>query len=186
MVPKMCLTTVLKHFILGSWNFVNFNPITYGWAFLAQTIRLLTIILKRPSLAPPDLVTFCFYLSETFWQNFSKIDSPRGCCICFWNETSPKIEHINFFVLLQNHRNAGGINFMPEKMFSLRHKKWFFLEFCSIPGGKYQIARAISILEKKFLWRHISKSRIANSLKFCMFTCIISLPLLVPNFNSIR
>ena len=25
----------------------------------------------------------CFYLLDTFWQNFSKTDSPGGCCSCF-------------------------------------------------------------------------------------------------------
>ena len=30
-----------------------------------------------------------------------------------------------------------------------------------------------SLLERKFLWRHISKSRKANNFKFCMFTSII-------------
>ena len=72
--------------------------------FLAQTIRLLTITL----LAPPNLVTFSFHLLDTFWQNFSKIDSPGGRCSCFWNETSRKIEHMNFFVFLENHVNAEG------------------------------------------------------------------------------
>ena len=46
---------------------------------LAKTITLLTITLKWLYLTPPNLVTFCFYLLDTFWQNFSKIDSPgRG------------------------------------------------------------------------------------------------------------
>ena len=41
------------------------------------------------------------------------------CCSCFCNETSQKIEHVNFFVLLENHGNAEGVyNFVPEKMFS--------------------------------------------------------------------
>ena len=59
----------------------SFNPITGaggGGDFLAQTIRLLTTTLKQLYLAPPNLVTFCFYLLDTFWQNFSEIDSPGG------------------------------------------------------------------------------------------------------------
>ena len=57
-----------------------FNPITYrgGGSFLAQIIRLLTVTLKRLYPAPPNLVTFCFYLLDTFWQNFSKIDFSGG------------------------------------------------------------------------------------------------------------
>ena len=57
------------------------NPITYGGGgggFLARTIRLLTITLNPLYLAPPNLVTFSFYLLDTFWQNFGKIDSPGG------------------------------------------------------------------------------------------------------------
>ena len=56
------------------------NPITYGGGggFLARTIRLSTTTLKRLYLAPPNLVTFCFYLLDTLWQNFSKIDLPGG------------------------------------------------------------------------------------------------------------
>ena len=53
------------------------NPITYGGGnVLAKTISLLTITLKWFYLAPPNLVTFCFCPLDTFWQNFSKIDSP--------------------------------------------------------------------------------------------------------------
>ena len=57
------------------------NPITYGGGgggFLARTIRLSTTTLKRLYLAPPNVVTFCFYLLDTLWQNFSKIDLPGG------------------------------------------------------------------------------------------------------------
>ena len=62
---------------------VRFNPITYGWGvggggLLARTIRLLTITLKQLNLAPPNLVTFTFYLLVTFWQNFNKINLPGG------------------------------------------------------------------------------------------------------------
>ena len=48
-----------------------------------------------------------------------------------------------------------------------------FLKFCWILGGKYQFAMIHSILEMKFLWHHISKSRKANNLKFRMFTSIV-------------
>ena len=60
------------------------NPVTYGGGLfgpdrgdlLACSIGLLTITLKRLYLAPPNLESFSFYPSDTFWQNFSKIDSP--------------------------------------------------------------------------------------------------------------
>ena len=53
-------------------------PPRYSNFFLALTIRLSTTTLKRFYLAPPNLVTFCFYLLDTFWQNFSKINLPGG------------------------------------------------------------------------------------------------------------
>ena len=52
------------------------NPTTYR--LLAKTSTLLTITLKWLYLTPQNLVTFCFYLLDTSWQNFSKIDSPGG------------------------------------------------------------------------------------------------------------
>ena len=70
-----------------------------------------------------------------------------------------------FFVSLQIHGNAEeGINLCQEGCFQAW--KVICLEFCLIPGGKYQIAMTHSILERKFLWRHISKSRKATNLKF--------------------
>ena len=44
-----------------------------------------------------------------------------------------KIEHINFFVLLENHGNeGGGYNFVPEMMFSCI--KSDFLSFARFQG----------------------------------------------------
>ena len=48
-----------------------------GGGFLARTIRLLTVILKRLNLAHLNLVTFTFYLLGAFWENFRKIHSPE-------------------------------------------------------------------------------------------------------------
>ena len=42
---------------------------------MAHSIRLFTITLKRLNLEPPNLVTYSFYLSITFWQNFDEINS---------------------------------------------------------------------------------------------------------------
>ena len=65
-----------------------FNPITYkgggGGGFMAQTTRLLIITLKRLNVAPPNLVTFSFYLLVTFWQNVNKISSPGGLLQLFF------------------------------------------------------------------------------------------------------
>ena len=106
-------------------------PITYG-----GPIRLLTMTLIRLYLAPSNLVTFYLLLLDTFWQqNFSKINSPGGCCSSFSNETSRKIEHTNFFISQQNHGNAEGVKICARKD-AFRHKS-DFVEFCSIPGSKY-------------------------------------------------
>ena len=57
-------------------NGLSFNLVTHGGrgggGFLARTIRLLAITQKRLNLAPPNLVTFSFYLLGTFWEHFSK------------------------------------------------------------------------------------------------------------------
>ena len=108
---------------------------------------------------------FCFYLLDTFWQDFSKIDLLQ----LILKPDVLKNWTCEFFVLLQNHGNAeggGGYKFLAGK-------KVVFLELCLIPGGKYWMAMTCSILESKFLWHHISKSGKADNLKFYMFTGII-------------
>ena len=78
-LTKKCLKMSVGDLSYGSFCFSLINPITYGGGgFLARTIRLSTTTLKRLYLAPPNLVTFCFYLLDTLWQNFSKIDLPGG------------------------------------------------------------------------------------------------------------
>ena len=67
-----------------------FKPVTYGRGkaggegFLAQTIRLLTVTLRRLNLAHPNVVTCTFYLLGIFWQNLRKIDSPGGLLQLFY------------------------------------------------------------------------------------------------------
>ena len=96
------------------------NPITYGWGGLfARTIRLSTTTLKRLYLAPPNLVTFCFYLLDTFWQNFSKIDSPGGvAAVVFEMRRQEKLNLRNFCFCLKTMEMQRGYNFVPEKVFS--------------------------------------------------------------------
>ena len=73
------------------------NPITYGveafWVFLARTIRLLIITLKRLNLARPNLVTLTFYLLVTVWQNFNKISSSGGVAAAVFEMT--RLEKLN-------------------------------------------------------------------------------------------
>ena len=108
-------------------------------SLVARTIRLLTITLKRLHLALPNLVTFCFFfLLDTFWQKFNKIDSPWGLLQIFFNEMSRKNEHMIFFVLLQNQGNAGGYKFVPEKMFS-GLKRLFFSGFARFQGVNIEL-----------------------------------------------
>ena len=97
------------------------NPITYRGVggFLAQTIRLLTITLKQLYLSPLNLVTFSFDLLDTFWQNFSKIESPGSCCSCFWNQISRKIEHMNFLICLKTMEMQRGITLCQKRCFQV-------------------------------------------------------------------
>ena len=107
--------------------FLNFfNLSQYFWLnklFRLSSILLLTLNLRGRGGVGPDhqiinhnsktalsstsrFGDFCFYLLDTFWKKFSKIDSPGGCCSCFWNETSWKIEPMKFLFLLENNGNA--------------------------------------------------------------------------------
>ena len=54
-----------------------------GGGFFGQDHQIIDHNSKTALLVSPNLVTFSFYLLDTFWQNFSKIDSPGGCCSCF-------------------------------------------------------------------------------------------------------
>ena len=56
---------------------------------------------------------------------------------------------MKFLFCLKTMEMQRGYNFVPEKVFS--GIKCDFFEFCSIPGGKYQIAMACFLLERKFL-----------------------------------
>ena len=57
----------------------DFNPITYGGGgFLARTIKIIDHNSKTALSSTSQLGDFCFYLLDTLWQNFSKIDSPGG------------------------------------------------------------------------------------------------------------
>ena len=87
---------------------------------MARTIRLLTITLKRLYLAPPNLAIFCFYLSDTFWQNFSKIDSPgEGAAAAVFEMKRLEKLNIRFFCFASKPwKCRGGYKFVPGKMFS--------------------------------------------------------------------
>ena len=95
------------------------NPITGGSGFLARTIRLSTTTLKRLYLAPPNLVTFCFYLLDTFWQNFSEINSPGGLLQLFlkWDVLKNWAYEISCFAS-KPWKCRRRYKFIPGKMFS--------------------------------------------------------------------
>ena len=67
---------------------------------MARPIRLLTRTLKRLYLAPPNLVTFSFWLLDTFWQNFSKIGSPGGAAVVF---EMRHLENLNIIIFFKHH-----------------------------------------------------------------------------------
>ena len=76
------------------------NPITYGGgggAFGPDH----QIIEQNPKTAlssTSELGDFYFYLLDTFWQNFCKIDSPGGCCSCFF--VMRRLEKLNMQLFL--------------------------------------------------------------------------------------
>ena len=126
-----------------------FNPINSGeGGFLARTIRSLTITLKRLYLAPPNLVTFCFYLLDTFWQILAKSIHQGVAAVVF---EMRRLKNLSIRIFLfrfktMKMQRGRGYKFVPGKMFSSTKS-----EFCLIPGGKYRIAMTCSILEPKFL-----------------------------------
>ena len=93
------------------------NRITYGGGFLAHTIRLLTITLKRLYLALSNLVRFCFYLLD-FGRILAKSIHQEGCRSCFLNETSRKIEHTIFLFRFKTMEMQRRYKFVPGKMCS--------------------------------------------------------------------
>ena len=72
---------------------------------------------------------------------------------------------------------------MAEKMFS--GIKSDFFEFCSIPGGKYRIAMTRALLKGNFCDVISLKVEKRITLNFARLL-VSSVPLLVPNFKSIR
>ena len=69
------------------------------------------IPLKQLCLEPPmNLVIFVFIYQTHCARILAKSihQGEGGCCSCFLNEMYKKIEHMNFFALLQNPANAEG------------------------------------------------------------------------------
>ena len=101
------------------YEILTLQPI--GGGFLARSIMLLTITLNRLYLAPPNLVTFCSYLLDTFWQNFSKIDSPGGAAaVVFEMRRLKKLNIIMNFLFrfnLKPWKCRGGIDLCQERCF---------------------------------------------------------------------
>ena len=168
------------------------NPITYpgGGGFLVWTIRLSTTTLKRLYLAPPNLVTLFLsirHILEEFLQN----RFTRGVAAVVSEMISlEKLSIQSSLFRFKTIEMQRGYTFISEKMFS---GIVIFVEFCFNAGGKYRIAMTRSIVERNYLWRHISKSKKAINLKFCLLTCIIHTiisgklqinPLIVTLFSS--
>ena len=93
--------------------------------FLAKTITLLTITLKWLYLTPLNLLAFCFYLLDTFWQNFNKSDSPGGgggglLLLFLKGDVSKNLSiHTNFlFSFKTMEMHTWGYKFVSGKMFS--------------------------------------------------------------------
>ena len=93
---------------------------------MEQTIRSsFTVTLKRPNLAHANLGTFSFYLLGTFLEIIKKYVHHGVAAVLFSNETSRKIEQMNFPFRLKTKEiweyNIPGIILGQKKVF--RHKK---------------------------------------------------------------
>ena len=132
--------------------------------FLARTIRLLNITLKRLNLVPPSLVTFSFYLSDTFWRNFSKI----ARFLQLFKKWEPSkyliFEFCCFSWKSWKWIGGGGYRFRPEKMFS-GIKSDFFSSFARFQGVNIESRWLVPFWRGVTLWRFTSKSRKTNSFK---------------------
>ena len=81
----------------------NLTPITHGGrGFLGRTIRLLNP--KAALSSTSKLGDFLFLSIRHILEKL--IHREGGCCGCFRNETSRKIEHTIFLFCFQNHGNA--------------------------------------------------------------------------------
>ena len=89
--------------------------------YLAKTITLPTITVNWLYLTPPNLVAFCFYLLDTFWQNFGKIDSPGGgvAAVVFERRCLEKLNiYTNFlFCFKTMEMHTWGDKFVSGEMF---------------------------------------------------------------------
>ena len=90
---------------------------------MARTIRLSTTTPKRHYLAVPNLVTFCFYLLDTFWQNFSEIDHGGGggggvAAVGFEMRRLEKLSIRSFFFPFKTMEMQKEYKFIPGKIFS--------------------------------------------------------------------
>ena len=78
---------------------IAFNPTTYrggGGGFLTQTIRLLTITIKRLYLAPTNLVTLLFIYYTHFSRILTKFIHQGVAAAVFEMRRLKKIEHTIF------------------------------------------------------------------------------------------
>ena len=102
----------------------------------AQMAKLTAANQKPLTLWSPNLVTFSFYPSDTFWPNFSKIGQSGGCCCSFLIETSQKILNEKFFLCLKLAQIDTGGQFWVEKNDS-GHKNPFFKTLNPFSGGEF-------------------------------------------------
>ena len=62
-------------------------------------------------------VPFVFIYKTHFGRILAKSIHQGGCCICFWNETSRKIENTKYLFYFKAMEMQRGHKFVPGKMF---------------------------------------------------------------------
>ena len=151
--------------IIREGQLLNLLPMG-GGGILSHNTIVLAATLKALKLWLPNFVTSCFYLFSTIWENFSKIDQQGGLLQSFSNESSWKIRDMKMFhFVIKISEILREYNFRSEKSF-LIIKKVILASLNTNSRGKLRNAMNRSLVKRRILWRHISKNRTVNFLKF--------------------
>ena len=114
-----------------------------------------------------NLVTFSFYPWGTLWPNFSKIDQSGGLLLLFRHRDVPKILKMKkFSSAWKLLKLTWGVNYESRR--TILDIKTRFSKVKSVFRGKKSNRMTCSLLLRKILWRHISKTKRDINFKFCI------------------
>ena len=104
----------VKYYAPNWFNHRVIEPTGGGGGLLAGTIRLLTITLKWLYQAPPNLVTFCFYLLDTSGRILGKSIHQGVAAVVF---EMRRLEKLNIRIFCFASNAEEGINLSQERCF---------------------------------------------------------------------